>query len=183
MPRNYVRDDDDDDDAFDERGILKDGRIFRLRFADANSLQRAVAAHFAKVTDSNGRGGAALQRPGYRVLDDAAGLDEKQKAYLTYDENIRRAYLDVQSDDPITGFGSGELRGSQENDICTVRNADFPLDFGSPGHMRMYNGKLTCVPDRPRSKAANDTRDHATVMAEEYSRYEQSLRDAWRTAP
>lgn len=180
MGRTFMIDDLDDED--DIRSILQDGDHLRVPMRMMDSMSRSVATHFAKVMDGNGKGGAALHKPGFHVLDDAAGAYSKQKAYETYDENIRRAYLDIQSDDQVTGFGSGELRGSQENDICTVRNADFPLDFGSPGHMRMYNGKLTCVPDRPRSKAANDTRDHASVMAEEHSRYEQSLRDAWRLA-
>ena len=63
---------DDDEDAFDERGILRDGHTFRVRMLD--SYQRDVARHFgrptspARVTDAAGESGLALCRPGWRLV-------------------------------------------------------------------------------------------------------------------
>jgi len=50
-------------------------------------------------------------------------------------------------DDPLTGFGSHEMRGAREGDACTVRNPEYPDDQGAPGHLRSVGGQLVCVPD------------------------------------
>ena len=62
-----------DDDAFDERGLLRDGRTYHvpLRFCDA--MQRDVAKqikreHPQHVTDQAGNAGLSLNRPGFRTL-------------------------------------------------------------------------------------------------------------------
>jgi hypothetical protein len=71
----------DDDDAFDERGILKDGKLMRVPMRFMDSLQRDVRAHFADaagatittdatttVVDAFGASGLALHKPGSRYL-------------------------------------------------------------------------------------------------------------------
>jgi hypothetical protein len=102
----------DDDDAFDEHGIIKDGRSVRVPMMMRDSLtplQRAVAADAAgrdlvrplagpsdnvietyspaMVVDGFGNGGLALHQPGYRYLH--AGHRSVDHAELVTAEAIR----------------------------------------------------------------------------------------------
>jgi hypothetical protein len=61
------------DEAFDERGILKDGHSCRVSLMDSDSLspmQRDVARSSVQVVDGQG-GTQGLSRPGWRLLADA----------------------------------------------------------------------------------------------------------------
>ncbi len=126
-----------DDDAFDERGILKDGRraVFRTQMMDG-------ANRIARVT-----GSAGLGRPGYRIplsdspLDALAAATKRQSAYDSYERALTNAWRG-------RGDAVGESDPSQIGAACTVYNEQFPDDFGAPGHLRMYGGKVVCVPDR-----------------------------------
>ena len=64
----------DDDDAFDERGVLRDGKRWTVPMSFMDSMQRSVAQHFAKVTMQDhrldlhdGHGGLVGFRPGWAV--------------------------------------------------------------------------------------------------------------------
>jgi hypothetical protein len=140
--RNVPKELGDDDDAFettaDGRKVLKPGRSFRIGMMD----------HAMKIGD--GRANFAANRPGWRIDGSAANdaaMARRKSEYQKYDAAVKSAY---------TGFGSAsaaEFRGDQPGDLCTVRGAAYPLDFGSAGHL---NADLVCVPDNP--KLVNDAK-------------------------
>jgi hypothetical protein len=72
----------DDDDAFDENGLLKDGRSFRVRMTmrDANSVAGQIAASKRVISDGSGNP-LSLHRPGNRVLSDASAYDAVRAAF------------------------------------------------------------------------------------------------------
>jgi hypothetical protein len=65
-----------------------------------------------------------------------------------------------------------------------VKNAEYPNDFGSPGHIKRVGSKIICVPDRrDRPDPASDAQrvaDHQRTMADEYRRYDAEIREAYR---
>jgi hypothetical protein len=82
-------------------------------------------------------------------------------------------------------------QAQQEGDLCTCRGPEFPESFGSPGHLKMHQGKLVCVPDERRSSElpdpASDRRsveqrvaDHARVMADAYADYDLRVAQQYR---
>jgi hypothetical protein len=108
-----------DDDDFDENGILKDGRTFRVPVKMMDSMQRDIAHHFeqrqrpkdsaAFPRPSNGGplvtdqwcGTAGLHRPGYRIesggnvgdqLVRDGTADEIQRARDRYDYDVSNAW-------------------------------------------------------------------------------------------
>jgi len=159
-----VRYDDDDErfrDAFDEHGICRDGKGIRVRTAFRDSVSVGQRPH---VTDSQG-GTLGLHRPGYRiesagnigdqrVRDDTRG--ERQRIYDEYDAAVSTAWQVSP-----TGFGSGELVGQREGDLCTIN--------GFPGHLKNEKGKLQCVPD-----------DQARSRGDAYAAYDSTMQEAWR---
>jgi hypothetical protein len=183
-------DDDDDGDAFDARGVLKDGRS--VRFKDSlDPLQRSVATYFksanfadstgTRVTDANGNDGIALCRPGFRRLADASARDAVvEQAHTEYRHWLVNAWRDAgQNQNPPTGAGSVEFRGAVVGQACTVKGSRFKNDFGSPGVIkRMPDGSLDCVPLNPRSEDA--AHDHASVMRECYSEYDRAIQVAYK---
>ena len=126
----------DNGSIFDERGCLKDGRTYRVRTTLMDSQQRDVA----------------LNRPGFRTADATQGA-RRQRAYDAYHDDLESAWRT-----PPTGAGERGPRGAQPGDLCTVAGPEFLNDFGSPGQMQMYGGKLVCVPDSPVGDAAKVTR-------------------------
>ena len=87
-------DDDDDDDAFDENGLLKDGRRMRvsMMMRDGTSdVQRAVAED-ALARRFGLRDAADLYAPGPRYCTDQAALDAKAEAYRQMVEDLQNAY-------------------------------------------------------------------------------------------
>jgi hypothetical protein len=191
-----LRDADDQDDAF-ENGILRDGKSYRVKFADADSLGRAVASHFAKswrgaarVTDAAGNAGAALSRPGFRILNDAIGDAMKAESYRQYDADAQRAYLDADNSNQLTGAGSAaELRGSRPGDRCTVRQGAGAYGVeGSDGRLRQIGGKLVCVADgfdlratapAPTDASKQDAKDHRQKMNLLLDQLDRELEGAW----
>jgi hypothetical protein len=116
----------DDDDAFDENGILKDGRS--VKFEARDSLQKDVAKHFQRpapvhVTDQFGDAGLGLHRPGFRLghAGDRALRDserqEAEDAYAAYDHTLTNSWKrrDAMAADP--GEAAVEARAA------SVRNA------------------------------------------------------------
>ncbi len=146
-------------DRLDDDDVLRDGETQRVPMmlrdgstVDLEDWQRDwVYASRLGLDDA-----LALHKPGPRYLTDQAGLDAKARAY---EEGVRemcdawrKPAADANSE---TGIGSGEFRGAQEGDACTVREGG--VGEGSPGHLRMVNGKLTCVPDARRADAVPRT--------------------------
>jgi hypothetical protein len=119
---------DDDDDAFDERGILKDGRTFPVPQRMLDSYQRDIAKHFNRprrpfITDASGDATFGLHRPGYRLpaggsagdraLRDASD-EEVQAAYDRYNFDISNAWKrrDEADDDAETEARAGAIRNA-----------------------------------------------------------------------
>ncbi len=140
MNRRYNTED------FDENGILRDGHSVRVSMTARDSLspmQRAVLdtrrALDTRVTD------AAAHRPGYRFAD--VSNDARQQAYDAYQREAEEAWRNPPGLDEPHGVGTHWMGGAQEGSVCTVRGAEYPDDYGSPGHMRMVRGQMICVPD------------------------------------
>jgi hypothetical protein len=55
--------------------------------------------------------------------------------------------------------------------VCTVREGG--IDEGAPGHLRMVNGRLTCVPDKQRTDSGVP-RAMSLADAQRIKTYEQS---------
>jgi hypothetical protein len=157
----------DDDDAFDERGLLRDGRIYRVHMSMRDAMwardqQRSPVLH-------DGRGGPVGPRPGF-ILSDASN-DQRQQAYADYQRDLLDAYKNRPA-----GASSVDPIGAQEDDLCTVRNAEFPED--------QLKGRLVCVPDRQRQQARGSQPDLERAQSEReaaYRAYDQQIRDAWKT--
>ena len=166
---------DDDDDAFDEFGVLRDGRSVRV------SMQmRDAAMADGEARDAAQRFGLSdamdMHRPGQRLCTDAAARNAVEQARaegIKEDENAWR----TPAANSETGFGSSEFRGARPGDQCTIN--------GAPGHL---NHRLECVPDKRSQDSASSvprTMDAATAQRIRDQAYEESLRreqDEWRSA-
>ncbi len=97
--------------------------------------------------------GLALHKPGQRFSTDEAANDAREEARREWIDEMCNAWRK-----PAADASSGEFRGAQEGDVCTVREGG--VGEGSPGHLRMLNGKLTCVPDKHRADAAPRSMTH-----------------------
>jgi hypothetical protein len=167
---------DDDDGPFDAFGILRDGRSVRVSLmmrdaAMADSMQRDAARRF-------GLGDAlALHKPGQRLQVDEAARAHVEEVYQDEKRKLQDAWRKPVAD------AAGEFRGAQENDVCTVREGG--VGEGGPGHLRMVNGRLVCVPDQRRQDSASVPRtmtaDAAQKIRDEaWLASVQELENAWR---
>ncbi len=177
----YQRNNDDDDD-FDENGILRDGRTFRVPMRALDSLQRDVAEHFGgrkavqagqKIVDGYGQGGLALNRPGFRM--NATGQND-QSFYDEYDARIATAYRDADHTAGVEGAGEREFVGKRVGDRCVCKGRNDLGRQGDRGHIAEIDGELVCVSDNHREDGV-DMRDAA------YKDYDQQIADAWRNPP
>ena len=101
---------DDDANPFNERGVLKDHRSYRVPMYAMDALPRDVAQHFARVTDPAGDGG--LHKPGFRVSDT---ITRDRSIYDAYDAEVASSYKNV-------GAVESEVRGQPEGDSCTAKS-------------------------------------------------------------
>lgn len=197
-------------EAFDHRGLIRDGVILRTRLSAMDNRSVGHNRGPMRITDAAGNAGLALQRPGFRCLleDDAsahARAVARAVAYRDYEKSLCDQYKSPPvfgGDDRITGVGARGAGGSQPGDPCTCSGAEFPDDFGSPGHMQMVEGKLVCVPDKSRRRDEEDAdedaeeaiagptsdtravtqivRDHQVNMARIYADHDRELSETWR---
>ena len=72
-----------DDDAFDQNGLLRDGRSVRFRMTAMDAVQRDIARH----------------RPGF--INDGRSPAERERMYRVYDQEKEQEWKN-----PPTGFGS-----------------------------------------------------------------------------
>jgi hypothetical protein len=80
------------DDAFDERGLLRDGYRYRTSMRAMDSARGPM-----RITDGNGDSGEfAFSRPGYRIMNDAAARDAREAAHREYLDYITSAYKQPQ---------------------------------------------------------------------------------------
>ena len=102
MPKRY---DDDDGDAFDERGLLKDGRRVRvpLMMRDGMSpLQRSVAED-AAARRFGLRNALDLHQPGPRFCTDAVANDAREQAYQEMCDELVNAWRTPSAPLPAPG--------------------------------------------------------------------------------
>jgi hypothetical protein len=162
----------DEDDAFDERGVLRDGHSTRLPLMMRDSLQDDIARSTAgrsRLEDSAGR--RPGNRPGF-VFDSSGSNAETRKAYAEHDAWLRDAHLNQ----PPTG-DSLSFVGQRAGDVCTVRSGGGKYGpEGAPGHLKNIDGELVCVADQQQDALTGDARSIA--LAE----HEQWLTNAWRGA-
>jgi hypothetical protein len=169
---------------------------YRVVFAGSVSGRDAtIDAYFLKDQEDAAAwvgdkpGGRLVERQRTNVRDtkeaahdtrDAATIqkDHAKAMAALYDAHDREQ-AEAWRGNPPSGAGSGEFRGAQEGDICTVRGLDFPDDFGSPGHLRMRDGRLVCVPNEPQSAKKHD---HAMTMDEVYRAYDLEISQRWRAS-
>jgi hypothetical protein len=188
------------DDAYDERGILRDGFAVRIpvRLRDAipdnlTEVQRSVAddGQRFRVTDGAGNDGLTLHRPGWRVCDGISRSDREQ-ARLEADADAANAWRTPGGGSPETGFGS---RGPRQFDPDDPDDSDNKADLVGEGAPQQVKGwkwrqratRYATEPDGRRSAMPRDgmtvggvARNHQQNMAGVYADYDASLKNAWR---
>jgi hypothetical protein len=154
--------DDDDDDAFDERGLLKDGRTARIsmQMRDAALTPRSIAQDAARRFGL--RDAADLYAPGPRFCTDAAGLERKAEAYRQMCTELCDAWRTPATD-------AGGSRGQRPGDQCTIN--------GAPGHL---NERLDCVPDRHDARPVYDAAEGRRIKAAAYQQMVDEMTSAWK---
>ena len=172
--------DDADDDAFDSSGVLKDGRSYKVQMRFADGVLGSSRNHFARIHDGNGNSGAALQRPGFRVVDELA-RDDAKVAYREYEASIQNEWRNIQP----TNFSSPNI-GSKEN----TRNQDKPesylsdLDADVDERVKAFDLQRDGTCERgPRQQSSDATtliRNHQQRMTALYAAYDAELEQAWR---
>jgi hypothetical protein len=184
----------DEDDAFDENGILRDGRSIRVHMmmrdgADhLSDLQRAVltdaatreaiATRDATARSFGLRDGLALSRPGFRYNTSDTADTNREKLYDGYQRDMGERWRGADS--------SGQPAGAQ----CTVREGGGKYGAeGSPGIMQMIDGELRCVATRRDDSRSDSRRDdsgsnnesHQSRMEKLYAARDADLSEAWRS--
>jgi hypothetical protein len=167
------------EDPFDERGLLKDGHVARVRMTmrdgkPTRELERP------RVTDSFGR--RPGNRPGFIVDANRAARDAKARAYAAYELELGNRWR-TRDDDPPTGAGSHGPIGQREGDLCTINGFAGVLRPGP-------DGKLVCVvtnnkqsfngsngDDNPASDSIGDAKQR---LAELYAARDAEDANAWR---
>ena len=155
MAKTYRR--YDDDAELFENGTLRENKAWHVPMYMCDSLQKSVAEHAANLRDARLTDEAlALHRPGYRIgTTDTAARDAKEIARAEYIYDLENGYKN-----PLHA-----ATGARESDICTIN--------GSPGHLRMVDGRLTCTPDQRQDAMT-------TVMAKIYAAYEAEISQRWK---
>jgi hypothetical protein len=176
--------DDDDRNPFDRNGLLKNGRSFRVRTTMMDAMPRDLREHSRRplITDDAGRGGLALNRPGFRVmLDDAAGAHAKEVAYRRADAEMVEAWRNLPTDAANSRVcpecdGSGLDENSED---------DCPFCGGTGVVDDDYESKADDVASRRGndSRSVNQiVRDHQANMARIYADHDCKLSESWRRA-
>jgi hypothetical protein len=182
-------------DDFDENGVLRDGKRFRvpMKFADSKSryadqqkrnsstiYDAYDVAISARIHDGNGNSGAALQRPGFRVAD-ALARDEAKVAYEQYEAAIQNEWRNIRP----TNFGSPSV-GRNENACDQDKIEDYLSDLDADVDQRVKafdrqrDGTSECGTRRQSSDVATLMRDHQQRMAALYAERERELQEEWR---
>jgi hypothetical protein len=194
---NHQRRRSDDSDSFetivDRYGrkvkVLKDGCSARVTFRDAaaSRAQHSVNDGRRPLTDADRQALKGCQ-PGFRTVADSQRTQRRaavDAAYQEHEHRLVNAWRDGPNGAGSSGAGSGSFRGQRPGDSCTVRGAEFPDDFGSPGVLRERNGSLVCVPldsdngdvfDARRKKYVS--RDPAGRVLEETEETEEAAADS-----
>jgi hypothetical protein len=162
-----------EDDAFDERGLLKDGHVARVRMTmrDAMRMRERSQIH-------DGRGGPlnmAGHRPGFLLSD--SNKRAIQPAYMDHENYLQNAWKRDAAPP-----GSYPYRPDLEGSGCTVD--------GRPGVLvrsAENSDWLVCQPTKQSFSGSNNpepasdsVRDHRRRMAELYAARDAEDANAWR---
>jgi hypothetical protein len=169
-----VDDKDDDDNPFDENGILKDGRTYRVSLMDSARAHGFVMDHSPSgpfcVVDHRPGGPWVVDHR--RAPSNAEMQDAKQTladAYRAYDEADANAWRNpangprLQRDDIPAG---AYPLSAGENGRCTINGQD--------GRLVRKGNWLVCEPTRRGAMPVQDAR------AEAYRLYDEEMANAWR---
>jgi hypothetical protein len=189
------------DEDFDENGVLRDGKRFRvpMKFADSKSRNGGLAlqrpgfritdqqkydaydiAISARIHDGNGNSGAALQRPGFRVAD-AFARDEAKVAYQQYEAAIQNEWRSIRTADfGSPGIVSDETTCNQDKPENYLSDLDADVDEHVKALDRQRDGNCERGPRRQSSDMATLMRDHQQRMATLYAECERELQEEWR---
>lgn len=161
----FYENDEDDFEIINNKKVLKDGRTLRVRttMLDSKSL------YPVRISDGSGDP-LSLNKPGFRTFTDDKLrnrlADEKELDYIDYENAKATEWRDVSA--PPNSTHPGWLQSSEEQmtegQSCTVRNEFFPQHNGEPGTIKMYKGRLCCVPEGVTTDAA---------VADKYSIYDE----------
>ena len=146
--------------------ILKDGARVRVSMLDAMAARHQLSdAEQYAMRDAEWRRSQAGNRPGFRFLNTDEACQARQQvkdAYLQRDAEQANAW----KNNPPTGAGENQFRGSQPGQKCTID--------GKAGHLQMMDGELVCIPDEEMEDAMFDERESA------YESYRQRLETAYK---
>ena len=172
-----------DDEAFDERGVLRDGQRLRvpLTLMDGiDPMQQAVARESLRVTDGQG-GVAGLHRPGFRIFATDAtseAMRARDAAYRDYEQSLTTAYKN-----PVGFGGDPSIRGLSKRGSVRQRE-------GGTGMLDCEENAEDIVRDAARhTKSAHRRdyhtpeqmmRDHQNKMADIYDKLDHELSETWR---
>jgi len=186
----------DDDDAFDERGVIRDGYGVRVPLFMMDSMQKAVRADArrrkaverdpmgrvrstfeeeeadAMMTDAE----LSLHRPGYRTL----GTLNDDEAVRAYNDSVREKCNAWRKRDERPA-GAYPYDPGREGQACTID--------GRPGTLQRRGDALVCVPNgesSSNSDAVPRTMDAATAQRIRDQAWEEMCerqRNAWKTKP
>ena len=136
-------------EAFDEDGLLRDGKRYRVPMITRDAAPRGFQRH-GQVHDGRSGDPTAGNRPGYRIVD-TIDRAQRQQAYDAYHHDLVNAYKSSPhgfgGDPSVTGAGSHGRAG----DACTIN--------GRAGHLKLINGELQCVPDRQDAASLLDPKE------------------------
>jgi hypothetical protein len=161
------------DEDFDENGVLRDGKRFRVPMKFGDSKSRYFAD--GKISEGRGNGGLALQRPGFRITD-----QQKRNwstIYDAYDIAISARIHDGNGNSGAAlqrpgfrvadAFARDEAKVAYEQYEASIQNEWRSIrttDFGSPG---IGPDETTCNQDKPendRSDLDADVDEHVKAF-------------------
>jgi hypothetical protein len=145
------------DEDFDENGVLRDGKRFRVPMKFADSKSRYFAD--GKISDGRGNGGLALQRPGFRITDQQKR--NLSTIYDAYDIAISARIHDGNGNSGAAlqrpgfrvadAFARDEAKVAYQQYEAAIQNewrSIRPADFDGPG---IGPNENTCNQDKPKN--------------------------------
>jgi hypothetical protein len=180
------------DDAYDERGVLKDGQRLRIPMYAMDSMdpvQRAVAQ--LAITDGQGDT-VGLHRPGFRIAAADAPLLARDAAYSDYERELTTAWRGNRSRaDAAAERTCPDCDGSglgKYGDTCKTCSGTgtVPADYEESAEEAERNAE-THHEGLGRNRRRVDHRtieqmmhDHQNKMTDVYDKLDHELSETWR---
>jgi hypothetical protein len=177
------RKDHSNDSAFDERGILRDGQVYRTKMMAMD--HRSVGDRGPRLVH-DGSGNTQFHRPGARMLDDAIGRQSILDARAEYLRNLQDSWkhlsgiadaghtTDARRAKKMKYDPAGRLAGTEEEVEEDEDDGDEGEDEGGEAEQPHYHR-------RGDAASVQQMQDqHSLRMDAEYNRIENELSNAWR---